>query len=153
MHKKDLRHERNRHTARRVASARSAVLSPDPGGGGGLSLSVSQWLNGGGGVPSSNLLMGGAPLPQSGRMGYPPPSGWMGVPPPPMVYKVKTLPSVILQLRAATRLYEEAFSFFMILLYLDSMNCWYLNIFLPGCFGLSSTLNCISTHITSGTPL
>ena len=39
------------------------------------------------------------PLPRPG-MGYPPYPAWDGVPPPEMVDKVKTLPSVILRMRA-----------------------------------------------------
>ena len=110
LNKKVLLRERKRHTARCVASDRY--------GGGGYP--IQSWW---GGTPSSHgggtrgtphLELGwGTPLhldlgwgtphlgwstPQTG-MGYPPPDlGWAS--PPKMVDKVKTLPSVILRMRA-----------------------------------------------------
>ena len=89
--KKVLLHERKRHTAHHVASARSAALPPDEGE------DTPSSPDGGGGTHP--ILMGGTPIltwdltwmegtPLSGRMRCPhwdgwgcQPSGRMGVPP------------------------------------------------------------------------
>ena len=70
--------ERKRHTARRVASARC----PIPGRGGGL-----------------------LPRPRSGEGGTPPPRPGIGLPPPREMWtdKLKTVPSLILRMRAVNK--------------------------------------------------
>ena len=105
-HKKDLLHDRKRHTARDVASTCSAVRS----GGGGFTLSQL-----GGGYPSP-VLAGGTPVlgyPWPG-LGHPPERTWdqrpgkepgTGVPPPPpwTDWQTEIITPLILRMRAITR--------------------------------------------------
>ena len=83
--------KRKSHTARCVARARNAALSPNVG-----------WYPHPVPMRSTSIRSqrtGGGVFFPSGRMGLPP-IGQMVVPPTTMVYKVKTLPSVILRMRA-----------------------------------------------------
>ena len=76
-HKKVLLRERKRHTARRVVSTPSVVLTgyPSPAG----YPPVLTWP--GGGVPPMSWPGWGGTLPQSPLAGYPPPSWtWQGTP-------------------------------------------------------------------------
>ena len=105
VHKKVLLRERKRHTARRIASARYADLSPDGGGG----YPIQTWD----GVPPPRLDLGwGTPLCKPGTgppppfrpgMRYPPLAGRGTNPPPPprcgLTHKVKLLASPILWMR------------------------------------------------------
>ena len=128
--KKVLVRERKRHTARWVASARSAFLSPDGGGG----TPIQSWLGGGGlppsspddrGVPPSSPDMGVPPSSRDGGYahpitigGYPiqsrpppPPVSWMGVPtlsagwgyPPPRNFNRQTPVKTVPSLVLCTR--------------------------------------------------